>query len=197
MGHASFPYMELVEGNWAAQIATETVWGNSGWMTIFRNYASSQQQRTASNETYQIAAIALEAKARSMNVVGNVLGATGVGLVYEVHSNPPGPNQQTVYRLGHGVNAGAGADDIATYEDPAAPGSTASQLYRHGNYDYVTGTVIWDASNSNHTLPSSLYLTSKPAFFGSNPWPWVDPVGPTKTFTLPAKARWDSGQPNP
>ena len=24
---------------------------------------------------------------------------------------------------------------------------------------------------------NSLYLTQKPAFFGSNPWPWVDPVG--------------------
>ena len=197
MGHASFPYMELVEGNWAAQIATETVWGNSGWMTLFRNYASSQQQRTSANETYQIAAIAMEVKARSMNVVGNVLGTPGLGLLYEVNSNPPGPDQKTVYRLGHGVNAGSGGDDIGTYESPIAAGSTSSQLYRHGNYDYVTGTVIWDPTNTNHVLPESLYLSSKPAFFGTNRWPWVDPVGTTKLYTLPAKARWDSGSPNP
>jgi len=197
MGHASFPYMELVEGNWAAQIATETVWGNSGWMTLFRNYASSQQQRTTANETYQIAAIAMEVKARSMNVVGNVLGAPGVGLVYEVHSSPPGPDQETVFRLGHGLSAGAGGDDIGTYESSTVAGATALQLFRHGNYDYVTGTVSWDPTNSNHTLPDSLYLTSKPAFFGANPWPWVDAVGTTKLYTLPAKARWDSGKPNP
>src|SRR2546427_2239019 len=41
-------------------------------------------------------------RSRFMNVVGNVLGAPGAGLVYEVHSNPPGANQKTVYRLGHG-----------------------------------------------------------------------------------------------
>jgi len=75
--------------------------------------------------------------------------------------------------------------------------ATAIELYRHGNYDYVTGTVGWDATNANHTLPDSLYLASKPAFFGANPWPWVDPVGTTKLYTLPAKARWDSGKPNP
>jgi hypothetical protein len=34
--------------------------------------------------------------------------------------------------------------------------------------------------------PNSLYLTSAPAFFGTNPWPWVDPTTGT-TYTLPAK----------
>ena len=53
------------------------------------------------------------------------------------------------------------------------------------------------ACDVRHVLPDSLYLSSKPAFFGANPWPWVDPVGTTKLFTLPAKARWDSGKPNP
>ena len=36
-------------------------------------------------------------------------------------------------------------------------------------------------------LPVSLYLSSKPAFFGSNPWPWVDATGTTKLATLPAR----------
>ena len=197
MGHSSFPYMDLIEGNWAAQIATEKVWGNSGWMTLFRNYASSQQQRT-SVETYQIAAIALESQSRYINVVGNVLGATGAGLVYQVNTggNPPsGPDQKTVYRIGHGVGAGNGTDDIATYDSPT-PGAAESQLYRHGNYDYVTNTVIWDPSNSNHTLPNSLYLPGTPIFFGTNTFPWVNPVGTTKIYILPAKARWDAGTPN-
>ena len=76
-------------------------------------------------------------------------------------------------------------------------GELLNQLYRHGNFDYITNTVAWDPTNSNHALPDSLYLSSKPAFFGANPWPWVDPVGATKLYTLPAKARWDSGNPNP
>ena len=63
--------------------------------------------------------------------------------------------------------------------------------------DVEAGTVVWDPTNTNQALPDSLYLSSKPAFFGTNRWPWVDPVGTTKLYTLPAKARWDSGNPNP
>ncbi len=50
-------------------------------------------------------------------------------------------------------------------------------------------------SGYDQTLPDSLYLTAKPAFFGSLPWPWVDPNGTTKTYTLPAKARYDGVPP--
>ncbi|HXZ16132.1 MAG TPA: hypothetical protein VEH77_09220 [Roseiarcus sp.] len=32
-----------------------------------------------------------------------------------------------------------------------------------------------DQGCSGVTVPSSFYLASKPAFFGTHPWPWVDP----------------------
>ena len=57
----------------------------------------------------------------------------------------------------------------------------------------MTNQVHWDSSDQ--TIPPSLYLTSKPAFFGSYPWPWVDPVGAVKLQTLPAKVRYDRGTP--
>jgi hypothetical protein len=192
MGHTSFPYMELVEGNYSPQIATEAVWGNSGWMTIFRNQASSQQKRTAALEKYQIAAISFETGARNMNVLANVLGATGVGLIYQVASNPPGAFQAAVWRLGQGVGAGSGGDDIDAYESPMQSGSTASELFRHANFDYVTGAVTWAPTVATKSLPDSLYLSGKPPFFGTDQWPWVDPVGATKTYVLPAKARFDA-----
>jgi hypothetical protein len=192
MGHTSFPYMELVEGNYSPQIATEDVWGNSGWMTIFRNEATSQQKRTAALETYQIAAVSFEAQTRSMNVVGNVLGATGVGLTLEVSSNPPGAFTPAVWRLGQGVGAGGGTDAITAYENPAQAATTTAELFRHGNFDYVSGAVSWSSTVSTQSLPDSLYLSGKPAFFGANPWPWVDPAGPTRTAVLPAKARFDA-----
>jgi len=53
-----------------------------------------------------------------------------------------------------------------------------------------------DGTGTPAALPPSLYLASRPAFFGSNVWPWVDPLGATKTYTLPAKARYDAGTPN-
>ena len=65
-----------------------------------------------------------------------------------------------------------------------------STVIREGNFDYVTNQVHW--SGAAQALPASLYLTSRPAFFGTNPWPWVDPTGTTKIYTLPARARYDA-----
>ena len=60
------------------------------------------------------------------------------------------------------------------------------------NYDYATGTVVWDSTNSNHSLPESLYLSGKPAFFGSEAWPFVDPTRNPMVGVLPAKKRFDA-----
>jgi hypothetical protein len=64
-----------------------------------------------------------------------------------------------------------------------------------GNYDYKTNSVTWASSDTKHTLPKSLFLSKAPAFFDGYAWPWVDSTGPTKLYTLPAKARYDAGTP--
>ena len=64
-----------------------------------------------------------------------------------------------------------------------------STTIRDGNFDYLTNQVRWDRAPA--TLPPSLYLRAKPAFFGSSPWPWVDPTGVTKLGVLPARQRFD------
>jgi hypothetical protein len=68
-------------------------------------------------------------------------------------------------------------------------------MIRDGNYDYLTNSQHWHNTPAGFTIPNSLYLTSKPAFFGANSWPWVDPVTGA-TATLPAKQRFDAGTPN-
>src|SRR5436305_4880343 len=61
----------------------------------------------------------------------------------------------------------------------------------HGNYDYKTnGVAFWDGG-ANHALKSSMYYTSKPAFFGNCNWPVFGPDFNPVTRTLPAKARYD------
>ena len=64
-----------------------------------------------------------------------------------------------------------------------------------GNYDYKTRSVIWDAGDTKHKLPKSLFLTKAPSFFTGYAWPWVDPTSKTKLSTLPAKARYDADTP--
>jgi hypothetical protein len=84
-----------------------------------------------------------------------------------------------------------GWDDVAP--QPYDP-KVAATAVREGNWDWAQSKQSW-LKASPTTLPSSLYLSSKPAFFGSNTWPWVDPTT-GMTYTLPAKARFDANTPN-
>lgn len=122
---------------------------------------------------------------RNMSFVGNVMGAPGEmsGWVYD-SSGPGAWNSSSIWMLGWTNND--------TAWDPDAKATTL----RDGNYDFVTMTQRWE-TNPGFTgpLPDSLYLTTKPAFFGTNPWPWVDPATGA-VHTLPAKARFDAGTPN-
>ena len=116
------------------------------------------------------------------NFVGNVLGAAGQhsGWVYETNflSGTPG-----IWLMGW--------DDFSPY--PVDPGVQAT-IIRDGNYDHLTSSQQWH-NGAPRPIPNSLYLTAKPAFFGSNTWPWVDPATGT-TYVLPAKARFDANTPN-
>jgi hypothetical protein len=121
--------------------------------------------------------------------VGNVLGAAGqdpaphADFAYEDlwpwENDPVG-----LWRLGYTPL------DWDARPDPRVVSTT----FRHGNFDYATGAVQW-AEGWSRELPPSLYLKGKPAFFGTLPWPWVDPAGPARVHRLPAKARLDAGRP--
>jgi hypothetical protein len=117
-----------------------------------------------------------------MSFVGNVLGLPGQmgGWSYETGST-------AIWMLGW--------DDWPPY--PRDPQVTATAL-RHGNFDFLTNSVVWDPAIAERNLPPSLYLTGKPTFFSAGSgyaWPWVDPTAATPALTLPAKARYDAGTP--
>ena len=76
------------------------------------------------------------------------------------------------------------------YPDP----KVLSTVIRDGNYDFLTNSQRWHNTPGGFAIPNSMYLTSKPAFFGNNPWPWVNPATGA-IYTLPAKARYDAGTP--
>jgi hypothetical protein len=120
--------------------------------------------------------------------IGNVIGEQGrmTGWVYEdpgdgtygTTASPWGPGSY-IWKLGY---------DPTHWEQAADP-KVKSTTIRDGNFDYLTNQVRWD--RAPETLPPSLYLRAKPAFFGSSPWPWVDPIGGTKLGVLPARIRFD------
>jgi len=174
--HGAFTHHDLIEGNWTPNLGSATTHGNSGWHVHFRNYASSRN--SSGSATGNIRAVGLDAWTHDSAFVGNVLRG---GNVYE--TNPSSRNGIPIYQLGNNFESNGNWDN----------GYSKAHIWRDGNWDSVNGRTLW--ASGAKTLPPSLYLSGKPAFFGSRTWPWVDPLSGT-VGTLPAKARYDAHTPN-
>jgi hypothetical protein len=117
---------------------------------------------------------------------------------YEQISSFPGDGEVPMWYIGAEQDTTAGPCQCWTFQP-----TTYQTVLRQGNFDWVSQKQRWhgiggsgatDAS-APQIIQNSLYLSSKPAFFGGNTWPWVDPSTGT-TYTLPAKARFDAGTYN-
>ena len=194
--HMAGSHHVLFEGNYGHNAENDSIHGNSIYHTFFRNHlrgirapfdnqAGGRIDDASQPNNGPRRSVGLMAYSYWMSFVGNVLGA-------------PGEMSAWAYETTFGGKPGIwmlGWDTTAPYPVDAR---VAATTLRHGNFDYVTNTVKWDASITTRKLPRSLYLTQRPAFFDAGrryPWPWVDPEGVTKLHTLPAKARYEAGTP--
>jgi hypothetical protein len=194
--HMTTPHYALVEGNAGANTDSDDVWGNAVYMTYFRNHFIGQVRDFPSSGPFRAAGLTQYNWWYSF--VGNVLGTPS-------HLN---------YTGYEGINPSSwdGNMWLLCYlhvESTPDGGKCLSTLLRDGNYDYVTRKVHWHGIGgtgvtngltppANSTLPASLYLSVKPSFFGSSPWPWVDGSNAAKPLPgqLPAQARYLAGTPN-
>ena len=178
----------LFEGNYSFNWDSDKTHGNAIYHTIFRNHlrgirSDFGDSTSAGNSPKRCAGAEFYSYWHSF--VGNVLGAQGQMSRWIYQSGSL--NTPSIFLLGW--------DDYSPH--PVDPNVAATTL-RHGNFDYLTNSVTWDPSIPDHDLPSSLYLSGKPAFFNAGSgytWPWVDPTGTTKLYVLPAKARFEAGTP--
>lgn len=201
-------YQILFEANWACLYDSDKRWGPSDYMTIFRNYLRGRNELTYTwaGTTFTEASSSVGPKRCAgsqawnywQSFVGNVLGKSGT------HS---GWNYETSVGIFESGIWSLGWDDVSPYGGNANDAQVTATALRDGNYDYLTNLVHWhgiggSGSSNDLTapaasiLPSSLYLSGKPSWFGSATWPWVDATGTTKTYALPAKTRFDAGTPN-
>lgn len=185
LGHGANPIMNLVEGNWLeGRFGVDCYWGTGAYFTVFRNRIQQQGPPRVS----QTWTIDIDKRNWYQNIVGNVLGTNGREDTYELsgasYNYENGP--KVIYRLGYG-----------TIDTTFAGGDTQvkATIYRHGNWDSVNHTQLWESSNADHTLPSSLYLASKPSWFGTLAWPPFDPANPgaAAAIGIPAGYRYFNG----
>ncbi|MBK9519499.1 MAG: hypothetical protein IPO09_19625 [Anaeromyxobacter sp.] len=191
--HQAFSHSDLFEGNHTPNIGSDSTHGSAGFHLFFRNYATGRNSMPynigsgTGLPTQNLRAAGVDALSREHTFLGNVLMG---GTVYE-HTPSAHAGGTPVFKLGDNGNGGAGG----VWDS----GQAASFTYRNGNWDNVSGAVVWDAGTSRRDLPRSLYLVAKPAFFGAAAWPWLDPTGATaadRVKLLPAQVRYAAGTPN-
>jgi hypothetical protein len=205
--HASYIHHELFEGNWTPNIGVDSTHGNNGFNTAFRNFCRG---RNSSNRTTAYRrAIFSDGWNMDFNSIGNVLWFPGSGVqnLFTASTNASeagntngigysGVAESAVYLIGSNAwNTSNGQKPGADYMDD---GTAYRHFHRHLDFDYFSNSQYRNPSNAVTALPNSLYLASKPAFFGSYEWPWIDPAASTfetKVKVLPAKARFDAGTP--
>jgi hypothetical protein len=185
--HCAFPHMELMEGNYAPHVGATITHGNAGYLTYFRNYSSSQFAPPAvagstAKQTGNIAAIQFDQGDAYMTVVGNVLGSSTAN---DLGTAPV----STTY-------IGLGSDAPAIFELAAMTDIAYTTLWLHANYDTVTPGVVFNPKIAARTLPASLYLSAKPAWWpAGKAWPWAGSDLSPMVGALPAKDRSDALKP--
>ena len=166
--HGAQPMMNLFEGNYldGPTIGSDFTWGSAAYNTYFRNRQRTDTSPEAPINT--LYGIQLGTDSWYMNLVGNVLGTTGYETVYQ--SSDIYDGRKGIYFL--------------------ADSNVTNTLLRHGNWDSVNNSAVWDPSISDSNLPASLYLSSKPSWWGNLPWPAIGPDLNPVAGTIPAKERF-------
>jgi hypothetical protein len=191
--HMATPHHELFEGNQSWNFSGDSYWGNSIYITAFRNHLTGRRRSLPPLQlvdAIQRRFVDVPEWHFFYSFVGNVLGTPDMtpapqsGFVYEA-APPWSFDPVPLWVIGPQWDSGLDG------QDPVVAATTL----RHGNYDFLTGGAVWDPGIASHDLPDSLYLSGRPAFFGTDPWPWVTPEDPVLPLhTLPAQARFDAGR---
>jgi hypothetical protein len=169
--------MNLWEGNIAYKAEADIIHGSSSHNTIFRSRSLGWHKDSITTRNN---AIEIAAKNTYMNVVGSVLGTPGKSNRYEVLPGQPYDDWSDYVIWALGVGSGV--------EDP----NVAATLLRHGNFDYVTNSVVWDPAIADHDLPDSLYLSGAPEWWcRETPWPPIGPDVPGYSHKIPAQLRFE------
>ena len=195
--HTPYPQFNLWEGNYANAVQLDFYYGPSRTATFLRNYLTGADP----DITTARVVMKLDSHQWSNNVVGNILGSSGtspalyaalpketfnwvqktpVTWTYDSGTANFSYAQPTIFRLGYpfsGNNSSVGTATPPTssqldYIDL----SVKSNTLIHGNWDAAGNAVRWDANIADHAIPTSYYLSAKPAWFGNLNWPPFDSV---------------------
>ncbi len=199
MEHDPGSNMNLLEGNQMPNAMEDSIHGTHNFGTFFRNQLSGRDP--GGSQTSQTVPLLFQAYSRYANIIGNVLGTSGYHTAYQTNYGSSGTSacNNSIYNMGWSstvCSSGGTPNDTVTI----------NTAMRWGNYDTVSAAARWQASEvpsglsqyanpvpANNNLPASFYLTAKPSWWGSMPWPAAGPevtggTGPGgHAYDIPAK----------
>ncbi len=219
--HGAHPQFNLLEGNVLTQISQDSVWGTSSHTTVYRNWVVGTNRICSpmsgrgtvkcsdadGHYGFQAArAIEMSYLGTASDFVGNVVGSVqmqalkGYSSPLEQRESIEYPSARSYDAAAYGWSFGYGktSDDgtgtgCGGGVPPCHRAGTSSTHFLHGNYDNIGGSIAW-VSGVTPELPASLYLSGKPAWWGSMPFPATGPdvsggAGPGgHTYGNPAQA---------
>lgn len=178
----------LWEANDGAGLTLDNYFGQAHFVTSFRNRWAGWEPQNAGLDNQTVAAH-IYARNRFANMIGNVLGTGGYHTHYDDVATGPTSKSgsdctHTVYAIGLGSNCANGGSSPFPTNDVRTPTS----LMRWGNYDTVNQANRFFSSEvpttdpdypntvpSSQNLPASFYLSAKPSWWGTMPWPAIGP----------------------
>ncbi len=182
--HAAQAWMNLAEGNYITKILLDNIHGTEEYFTAFRNWIRYNAAPYDVNKTEDVN-IEIMKGSRLHNFVGNILGYPQFPWRYQWNGETSCSNSGSgLWKFGYAGTA------CSTNWDAKSESTTL----RHGNYDYVNNAIVWNG-NDDQTLPVSLYLSSKPFWWGSQPWPPIGPDVSGYVQSIPAKDRFNGMSP--
>jgi hypothetical protein len=200
--HGAHPQFNLLEGNVFPEIAEDPIWGSSSQTTAYRNWVAGTNRIcspmsgrgpvkcSGADGHYGFQA------ARAMNIsylstlnnfVGNVVGSAQMQsltrnnrlLAQRAQVEYPAIRSYDNAAYGWSFGYGSTSDDgtgtgCGGGIPPCHLAQTSASDFFHGNFNTVDGAIAW-APGVSHALPASLYLSSKPAWWGRLPFPATGP----------------------
>jgi hypothetical protein len=181
--HGAHAYMNLFEGNVVNKTGGDSYWGSGSHNVFFRNRIT--RENPGQPVISDIAAVEINSLNYYVTYVANILGVPGC----------PGPVEQIPLetRWDNPVLWIIGFAEDSSLGYPTDP-KVAQTLIKTGNWECPTNAVQW--TTSERTIADSLYLSSKPTWFGALPWPAFTPeragFNPSSFNKIPAQVRFEN-----
>jgi hypothetical protein len=202
--HSAGDDYHLFEGNIAPGISQDIYHGTHLTNTAFRNFntgwesCANGQCGAFTSKDSGVSAMLIGAYNRYFNMIGNVLGTPGYHSTYQLLNGSSSFGSQYIYEIGFGDGGVPAADPTtlttsmrwANWDTVTGAahfcgsssntgwsticGSTSEIPFNAPSFPNSVPTV-GDTGAGQPSLPPSFYLTTKPSWFGSLPFPLIGP----------------------